>query len=227
LTNFRLEYKFIAYDINYHSLLNWLKLHPLNFKKEYEDRYVNNIYFDTKNFKAFDDNLIGLSDRFKTRYRWYGDIEQKKMGYLEFKIRKNVYGYKKNFLIKDLFINQKINPNTIKYMIKRSLNTKYKFIFENNSEIILINRYYREYFRSFNNKIRITIDRNLKIFDQIHQSNKLNFLQETITQNYFVLEIKFNKEDKKFLNDINFNLPIKLNKNSKYINGMRSIMGIR
>jgi SPX domain protein involved in polyphosphate accumulation len=227
LTNFRFEYKFISYDTNYYSLLNWLKLHPLNFRKEYADRRVNNIYFDTKNFKAFNDNLAGLSDRFKTRFRWYGNFEQKKLGYLEFKIRKNVYGYKKSFLIKDLFINEKINPNMIKSIIKRSLDTKYKFIFENNSEIMLINCYNREYFKSFNNKIRITIDKNLKFFDQVHQQNRLNFSFETNTQKYLVLEIKFAQADKKFLNDINFNIPIKMNKNSKYINGMRAIMGIR
>lgn len=227
MTNFRFEYKFISYDTNYHSLVNWLKLHPLNFRKEYEDRRVNNIYFDTKNFKAFNDNLAGLSDRFKTRYRWYGDFEQRKLGCLEFKIRKNVYGYKKSFLIKDLYINEKITPNMIKSIIKRSLDTKHKFIFENNSEIILINCYNREYFKSFNSKIRITVDKNLKIFDQAHQPNKLNFSFETKTQKYLVLEIKFAQGDKKFLNDINFKIPIKLKKNSKYINGLRAIMGIR
>ena len=65
---------------------------------------INNIYFDSLDYKAFDDNLIGLPSRLKIRYRWYGNLfseNKKNEGSLEFKFKKNIYGYKKIFKIND------------------------------------------------------------------------------------------------------------------------------
>ena len=39
------------------------------------------------------------------------------------------------------------------------------------------------------------------------------------------MEFKFNKEDKILLNDLDISVPIKASRNSKYINGVRSILG--
>ena len=81
MSDYRSEIKFVCYQQNYFLLKNWIKLHKFNFFKEYDDRNVNNIYFDSFNYKAFNDNLIGLPSRLKVRYRWYGDLlsENKKM----------------------------------------------------------------------------------------------------------------------------------------------------
>jgi len=228
MNNYRSEIKFVCYRNNYSLIKSWIKFHKYNFFKEYEDRNINNIYFDSLDYKAFDDNLIGLPSRLKVRYRWYGNLfseNKKNEGSLEFKFKKNIYGYKKIFKINDLTLNLSSTWREIKNKIQKSLTQEYKIIFDKNSEKILINRYKREYFISKNKKLRVTLDRNIQIFDQRFASLKPNYKFKNFTQDYLVIEFKFNKEDKMFLNDLDINIPIKASRNSKYINGVRSILG--
>ena len=228
MNNYRSEIKFVCYRNNYSLIKSWIKFHKYNFFKEYEDRNINNIYFDSLDYKAFDDNLIGLPSRLKVRYRWYGNLfseNKKNEGSLEFKFKKNIYGYKKIFKINDLTLNLSSTWREIKNKIQKSLTQEYKIIFDKNSEKILINRYKREYFISKNKKLRVTLDRNIQIFDQRFASLKPNYKLKNFTQDYLVIEFKFNKEDKMFLNDLDINIPIKASRNSKYINGVRSILG--
>ena len=42
-------------------------------KKTHKDRVVNSIYYDEKNLTFANDNLIGISERIKTRLRWYNN----------------------------------------------------------------------------------------------------------------------------------------------------------
>ena len=229
MNNYRSEIKFVCYQHNYFLLKNWIKLHKFNFFKEYEDRNVNNIYFDSFNYKAFNDNLSGLPSRLKIRYRWYGNLfseNKENEGSLEFKFRKNIYGYKKVFKIKDLTLNLNSKWSDIKNKILNALTPEYKILYNRNSEKILINQYKREYFISKNKKLRITLDKNIKIFDQRFTFEKPNFRFKNYTQDYSVIEFKFNKEDKILLNDLDISVPIKASRNSKYINGVRSILGI-
>jgi len=228
MNNYRSEIKFVCYQHNYFLLKNWIKLHKFNFFKEYEDRNVNNIYFDSFNYKAFNDNLTGLPSRLKVRYRWYGELFSENStneGSLEFKFRKNIYGYKKVFKIKDLTLNLNTKWSDIKNKILNALTPEYKILYNRNSEKILINQYKREYFISKNKKLRITLDKNIKIFDQRFTFDKPNFKFKNYTQDYSVMEFKFNKEDKILLNDLDISVPIKASRNSKYINGVRSILG--
>ncbi len=228
MNNYRSEIKFVCYEHNYYLLKNWIKLHKFNFFKEYEDRNVNNIYFDSLNYKAFNDNLIGIPSRLKVRYRWYGNLfseNKKNEGSLEFKFKKNIYGYKKVFKINNLTLNPNSNWSDIKNKILKTLTPEYKILFNRNSEKILINQYKREYFISKNKKLRITLDKNIKIFDQRFTFEKPNFKFKNYTQDHLVIEFKFNKEDKILLNDLDINIPIKASRNSKYINGVRSVLG--
>ena len=228
MNNYRSEIKFVCYEHNYYLLKNWIKLHEFNFFKEYEDRNVNNIYFDSLNYKAFNDNLIGIPSRLKVRYRWYGNLfseNKKNEGSLEFKFKKNIYGYKKVFKINNLTLNPNSNWSDIKNKILKTLTPEYKILFNRNSEKILINQYKREYFISKNKKLRVTLDRNIEVFDQRRALVKPNFKFKNFTQDHLVIEFKFNKEDKVFLNDLDINIPIKASRNSKYINGVRSVLG--
>ena len=68
----RLEIKFVSNEKNVDVIENWLKLNPAGFYRPYPDRWVNNVYFDTHDYFAFNENLTGASCRTKLRYRWYG-----------------------------------------------------------------------------------------------------------------------------------------------------------
>ena len=41
------------------------------FNKQYPDRVINSIYMDTVNYDFAKDNISGISNRKKIRFRWY------------------------------------------------------------------------------------------------------------------------------------------------------------
>ena len=68
LENSRYELKFITYDVNYFLIRNWIRMSQHNFFKEYKDRIVNNIYFDSFYFKSFRDNIDGAGNSLVPNY---------------------------------------------------------------------------------------------------------------------------------------------------------------
>ena len=225
LENSRYELKFVTYDVNYFLIKHWIKMSQHNFFREYNNRIVNNIYFDSLNFKSFSDNVDGQSKRVKTRYRWYGKFEKQSYGNMEFKIKRNVFGYKKTYNVKNLIIDEKKDFRYINNKIFNELPQDIGIFFKQNDNPQIINQYEREYFKTKNQKFRVTIDKNIKIFDQ-RKSNTPNISRKTISQNYIVLEIKFDRKSRKDIEDLISNIPIRISKNSKYINAFRSVYGI-
>ena len=67
LTRRELKYKVFYKDIG--KLFFWLLNSP--FKKRFENRHVNSLYYDTPNLDFAYDNILGESKRIKIRTRWY------------------------------------------------------------------------------------------------------------------------------------------------------------
>ena len=57
LTDLRREIKFIAYEVEYPYIKNWLLLNSAGFSKSFPERQVNNIYFDSNNYSNYFDNI--------------------------------------------------------------------------------------------------------------------------------------------------------------------------
>ena len=72
--NYRFEKKFIVEKTRLHSVLFDLK--SSGFFKIFPNRVVNSVYFDDKDFSAYYENLEGLSNRTKYRFRFYGESSQ-------------------------------------------------------------------------------------------------------------------------------------------------------
>ncbi len=94
----------------------------------------------------------------------------------------------------------------------------------NNKDLInyyyptLLNSYKREYYRSINNNIRLTLDSH-QIFYRI--SHKGYIYKKANKINTIIMELKFDYDTLE--SDINFitqNIPFRITKNSKYINGI-------
>ena len=221
----RCEIKFSSYAVNYPIIKMWLKSNDFNFKKEYENRIVNNIYFDSNSLDAFKDNIFGHSSRIKTRFRWYGDFKEKNVGNLELKFKRNIYGWKKKYKVEKLTLENKTNWKMIKDTISKNLPFKTRIFFDRNSKPQIVNQYEREYFISNNKKYRITIDKNMKIFNQ-RNYNELNLKKKATIQNYFILEVKFERSYYNKIESLLHNIPIRASRNSKYINSMRAVIGI-
>ena len=223
--NTRYEIKFVAYEHNYYSVLNWLKLHKLNFKKKYAPRFVNNVYFDSHNYNSYKSNMFGDSSRIKLRYRWYGDLEDINNGVFEFKYKRNLYGWKKKFNMQNFNFTEKSLLKNFSNTISKYLPDKEKIFFKANSNPKIINRYFRDYFTNHDDEIRITIDRFHEIFDQRY-SNNFNFRKKTYSQRIVVMEFKFERGNKNFVDELMKSVPIRSSRNSKYVNSIRAVTGL-
>lgn len=218
----RCELKFTTNNSNYYLILNWIKSNTEIFSKHYPPRLVNSIYFDTFSYDSYKENIYGLSKKTKIRYRWYEDFFKNDNGFLEIKKRENIFNYKKIYKVNNLKINKKSNLKVIANKIKPKLDQEGLIEFQARPFPTIINQYFREYFINFNKNIRITIDKNIKIFDQ-RLSNKINLDVKTLYQDLMVVEFKFNESLFNKINELLRFFPIKSSKNSKYINAIRCV----
>ena len=204
MRDIRLEKKFIYQngDTTYKSfLINGM------FKKIYPNRKINSVYFDCENLKNVWDNINGFGKRIKIRLRWYNELFNEEV-FLEEKKKINLMTVKN---VKSLGIFKDILE--LKKFIKKNLSHE-KLILNkhlNLSEVLTVS-YDREYYQDVSKKLRITIDKNIKIYKNIEL--------KPIKIEKHILEIKYHPKYSIFCN--NFVLKNKLNnrnqKYSKYVN---------
>jgi|TARA_B110000114_G_C15057307_1_gene383823 SPX domain protein involved in polyphosphate accumulation len=201
----RLEKKFV-----YNQGDETFRLFIINgmFKETYSPRVVNSIYFDTPVFHDVWDNINGFGNRKKIRIRWYDKInksnvfieEKKKLNSVTQKTVKSLGVFKDYAELCD-FIN---NENFFKqdFILKKKLNIKRTIFIQ----------YMRNYYELPNQKLRLTVDRNLKIFN--------NYPSKFIDLNKTILELKYKVNQSSYVNNFIYNnkLDNRNKKFSKYIN---------
>jgi len=219
----RREIKFVSNEHHMPSILSWLHGSKLFLKKCFEDRIVNNIYYDTFNYEAYSDNLSGISNRTKLRYRWYGNTLEPTDGFLELKIRKNSFGFKKRLKINLSNIDNK-HKKLSEFFRKSAYNLWTPFI-NYYSNPVLLNRYRRSYYLSKCKKIRLTLDRNHSLFDQ-RFSNKINTKKKLNIIEYIVIEIKCDPKLFNYVSNLIEDIPMKASRNSKYVNSVNALNSI-
>ena len=175
------------------------------FNRIFKPRYINSIYLDTVNFDFAKDNINGVSQRKKIRFRWYNnDLNNIS---IEEKNKKNFNVWKKINKLNLKFNKQEIIEHLKKKIFDLHLqnnNFNYKFVLKTN--------YNRSYWILNNKKIRATIDINISTSPANNLSRHLN-LNETI------LEFKFDPINEAFFRNF-FNKKIsflRANKYSKYV----------
>lgn len=221
--NYRYERKFTVPDGYKTSAIEvTVKKNNYLFREVYYQRQVNNIYFDTAGYNDYFDNVLGVSDRKKIRIRWYGDtLGEIKKPVLEIKIKKGLVGDKWSYKLNPFVLDNSFTTETIQKIFKES-NLPLP-ILESTKLVTptLLNSYSRKYYLSANNKFRITVDFNLKYFKIDKQFNNFN-IAATKDENKIV-ELKYNIEDDISAQQITTQLPFRINKNSKYVNGVNTI----
>ena len=161
----RREVKFLLIKGEAAWMRSCILQHPALFQQEYEDRYVNNIYFDTVDFKNYHDNLDGIANRIKVRLRWYGrDIRKVRHPALEIKYRKNLYSGKKIHRIPKNADLKK--SNWIAFLKALSSKELEAILYRASYMPVLCNRYLREYYRSKCKRFRLTLDQGLLYLPQ-------------------------------------------------------------
>ena len=210
INNLRLERKWIFNNTDKITLLSNLINSNLHFKEQFEERFVNSIYYDNLSLTSAVDNLDGNTNREKFRVRWYGEnVDLLKNPILERKIKKNFYGYKKYYPLKKL---DKIKFNEKNLSI---LTKKINFLIKHkNLYPVSVTSYKRIYLISSNGLIRATLD-----FD-VRYKKLMNYIEEFFLHvNDIILEIKYPHNLDTYLRNELSGIT-RISKNSKYLNSL-------
>jgi len=218
-TGLRFERKFVTSELDQWQLELIVKQHPALFTPIFWERQVNNIYLDTPDLSFFNDNVSGFTQRKKVRVRWYGDDQREvKNPVLEFKLKEGFIGYKRSFLLNDFHLPDIIPKGFFGRIFREAQLPDYLLEELSSIEPTLMNHYRRKYFRSFDNKFRCTIDYDLNYYDL---RTRLIGVNDRITDYWQrVLEIKYDERFDQVAHHIISQLPLRVTKSSKYVNGI-------
>ncbi|MDC0073409.1 polyphosphate polymerase domain-containing protein [Alphaproteobacteria bacterium] len=220
----RIEIKSVIDYANKDRATRWVNASKLGFFHQYKSRLVNNIYFDTYDYRSINENISGISNRIKCRIRWYGSfLELFNNPSLEFKYKSGKIGWKEIFELDNMRNNENWDKFNLKVLgsIPDSAKQLYSFF----SFPVLINQYRREYYISLNKKIRITIDTNIKTYDQRIVSKPSNNMP-VLLPDFSVLEFKFSPFDYEFASEILNHFPMRISRCSKYLICFKAITKI-
>jgi len=221
--NYRYERKYtVPTSFSLSTIEQVIKHNTYLFREVFYQRKINNIYFDTEKYNDYFDNVLGVSNRKKIRIRWYGDtFGEVKKPVLEIKIKKGIVGDKwsyklKPFTLDDNFTNEGIQKIFATSNLPLSILESVKMVFPT-----LLNSYHRKYFLSANNKYRVTLDFDLLYHKIERRFNK--FFIKPVPDDNKIIELKYGLGDDNLANAISTQFPFRLNKNSKYVNGVNTI----
>jgi len=207
----RYERKWVFSDVDYNQLCILLYRSNFKFIDQFNDRYVNSIYFDDKNYSAIRQNIDGLNKKRKYRLRWYGGKEIIKSPVMEFKEKEGFVVSKRIFKINELNImnlESSISLGKIEEVVNKKLNLINKI------EPILTTHYLRSYFISSNKIVRATLDREIKSLP-LYRKGNINLYKEF---KEIILKIKYDTNLDIHVRENLKSITARLSKNSKFVN---------
>lgn len=205
----RYERKFRVSGISFQAVRQVVRLLPWGFRPLFPDRQINNIYFDTPAFDTYYENASGVGQRRKFRLRWYGQGDWSESDCI-FEVKE-----------KDL---EKGKKNGRRIDLRGSLEEIRKISgLPCSLQPILENSYTRSYFGTANGFFRITIDCDQRFRGLLfhHPRNIPPRPRVWAEDPAIILELKYNAGGDDEIDPILQNLPFRLQKNSKYVQGVQ------
>jgi hypothetical protein len=205
------------------ELRSWVKTHPAGFRQSYPPRQVNSIYFETPDLDTFNDHLEGVPVRRKLRYRWYGtNLGEAQAGQVEVKNKSELAGWKLIEKLDASFNFEHNNWASLQYQMRNSSHGVIKELLAV-SRPALLTVYDRDYFESADGTIRLTIDSNLRAYDQYMQpAPNLKFL--LVNDPVVILELKSDVNRIKELTEALSHFPERASRYSKFVSNMMQIL---
>ncbi len=217
----RYEIKLPLEHANLTSVRMWLRLHPANFSPHFPQRRVNSIYFDSPDLFSVDENLAGQSERRKLRLRWYGNIDQVTRGNWEIKCKERNLGWKITRPMGSCLRLSTMSWREVLAVLRADTGDTVGMHLSYSSCPTLINSYERLYYLSWDMSIRATVDFNQSVYDQrLSRAPNLTRRLPYPDRDSIVLEFKAPQASHDQLSEIVQHLPVRVTKNSKYVNGM-------
>ena len=198
-----------------------VRLHPAGFQKTHPGRWIDNVYFDSPSLRNYEDNVAGIANRRKLRLRWYGELQGGSTPVLELKLRKNGWGWKVRYSIDALEHVAGRSWGDILDLLTESMEPRDRPAIEEDHVPILVNRYYREYYRSAWGECDLTVDTGYRFFDQRFASLP-NLSHPVPLARGMVIELKFPAGGEQAVREIAARFPFRLTKSSKYVIGVQA-----
>ncbi|MBN2585371.1 polyphosphate polymerase domain-containing protein [Patescibacteria group bacterium] len=223
-SDYRYENKFVISELTPAEIELAVKLHPALFSEIFYERTINNIYFDSIDFRSYFDNLAGVSERYKFRIRWYGNtLGLVKNPILEIKIKQNALGQKLSYPLVDFVIDNSFSLTDIEQVFEQSQLPELIRAELTAMRFVFLSSYRRKYFRSFDHKFRLTIDSRLK-FSRLQDRPGLGLATYT-GPSATVVELKYHSADSDQADLVAGAFPFRISKNSKYVIGVERLYG--
>lgn len=220
----RYEFKLVCQESARAQVLMALRMNPAGLKPLYFPRQVQSIYFDTSGGKSLQENLAGISHRRKIRFRWYQDPSIEVDGHLEMKVRENALGWKHVLPFEEKVSVEGVSRRAFMKQITEGLTPAWRVNFELGMEPVQWISYMREYFISSNGKVRVTVDHNLKSWDQRSQW-RLTRKYISPPQRLIIVEVKCSLEDYDEGHAVVSKLPLVVGKCSKFVMASNPLEG--
>lgn len=212
----RYELKQTYSELNLSELRSWVRMHPAGFRTTFPPRWVNSIYFDTPDLDSFNDHVAGVPVRRKLRYRWYGEeLGTAHQGQVEVKNKSESAGWKLIEKVTPDLILEHNNWASFMDQIRAESSGLIKELLSV-ARPVLLTVYYREYYVSADQQVRLTIDSKLTGFDQfLSACPNLDFSQPV--EGLVVLELKSGVSRARELADALSHFPVRASRYSKYV----------
>lgn len=206
----RFEKKFIVpiHELNaLETRLEHFACYPIH-----QARWIHNLYCDTLDYQHYNENIEGLADRKKLRFRWYGSEFGLHSITAEFKIKSDDTNYKRSLKLGKIAYSQnaKLSDLFDQCFKQWQLLAPSDAIIPLDYIPTLYNRYHRRYFMNADDSIRITIDHPV-IYRNVQTE------VEATQDRFAIVELKCPKHHILF-HDL---MPFQLHKSSKYVEGIQ------
>ena len=219
--NFRYEKKFLVPKASYSAMQKYIRTSNHEFRLAYPEREVFSIYYDTITHNFYHSNVDGNASRIKVRARKYPKQPEDLSNFnLELKCKHGEVGFKKTCQI-NLDSSLKLNREDLESLITQDIDV---VLYKNLLGLLIPTvsiLYTREYYISHSQKIRLTVDRNLKYGSPYNHISNLSALSDL--SNTYVVELKYDVNNK--INPSENYFPFRLERNSKYVKTLSALYG--
>jgi len=220
----RYEIKMTCDEVYLPEVRAWMQLHPAGFVEAYPPRQVNNVYLDTSEMDCLNDHLDGILDRSKLRFRWYGQDPASARGALELKHKSSQVGWKEYSPIPMTFDLTAIAWHDWVQQLRTFAEGNIAACLAWRDRPTLLNHYRREYYESGDRQVRVTVDRDQAVYEQLGYTSP-NLAFRTLAEGRIVIEVKSEPRFSRRVSDVLSSFPLWAEPNSKYVRGMLAPWG--
>ena len=222
----RFEFKLRSEPTYLAQVHAWVRLHPAHWRVAYPPRQINNIYFDTYDYNSLHDNLGGVGTRRKLRLRWYSPVlETVAAAQLELKCKAGLVGWKATSPLDALTLDLCHQSwFDLRQAIQDAADARANLWLAQFAFPVLINHYQRSYYVTTDQAVRLTIDSKLHVYDQ-RLSAVPNLHRRSPVVDHVIIEIKAERHYYSQLVDVLAHFPIRVDRYSKYVQGMLAAPG--